>query len=86
MSCGEDHSIEILLEIENCDGGNHSEVERRPGVAAVGRSKDADISGGQHRVSRRVVAIDQQAQHRNVGQRARGRGNLQGWIAVGLRP
>ena len=48
VSGGEDHTAQILLDIENRDGGNHPEVERRPGVAAVGRSENADVGRGQH--------------------------------------
>ena len=59
MSCGEDHPAQILLEVDNRDRGNDSEVERRPRIATVGRSENADVGGGQHGVRGGVVAIDQ---------------------------
>ena len=67
MSCREDHTAQILLEVDNRDRGNNSEVEGRPRVATVGRSENANVGGGQHGVRSGVVAIDQQSQHGNVG-------------------
>ena len=86
MGCGEDYTAQILLDIENCDGRNHPEVEGRPGRSAVGRPENTNVGCGKHSVRRGVIAIDQQSQHRNVGQRVYGRRNLEGRIAVGLRP
>ena len=79
-------AAQILLDIKDCDRRNRPEVERRPRTSAVGRSEDADVGRGQHRLRSGVVAVDQQSQHRNVGQRIFGRRALQARIAVGLRP
>jgi hypothetical protein len=86
VSCSKYHAAQILLDIENSDRRNYPEVERRPGISAVGRSENADVGRGQDGVRRGVVAIDQQSQHRNVGQRIRWGRTLKGRIAVGLRP